>query len=222
MKQDSRQPDKVGGSDKSHAEDWTSYLSFGSMPGEVFESVYWELQTQTDRGLAVLGMAFLESRVIQTIRSRFHSWEIPASGNKTKPITMGARIFGSSNGGGELGFLDKCRVAYCLGLIGPGGFRDMERLTEIRNRFAHRMSVNEFATDSRVRALCEQLEMPAFQNQRHIELFGKPNPREKPVGDGLYRRLFLETVYYLWLAMFSNAGKDVQWPDMHSPPSWYY
>ena len=197
---------KIVGSDE-----WTGIPLLPSTP-EAFQEIQTELRQQTPRGVVVLAAAYLDWRVTKAIEFRVCQWELPPYGKQKKPQKAGARIFGSEDGPGELGFLDKCRMAYCLGLIGPAGFRDCERIAQIRNRFAHRMDVRTFSKDETVRKLCGELETPELVTKTIFEAAG--HKRILPTGEVLHRFQFMETVQYLWIMLFQvTAYCPVKWPD---------
>jgi hypothetical protein len=98
-----------------------------------FKELQEELGNQTDRGVAVLGASFLEWRVRQAIQVRMRVWDKNAES-----------IFGTDDRSGELSFLYQCRMAYCLGLVGPVGLHDLEIIVKIRNKFAHQFGIRSF------------------------------------------------------------------------------
>jgi hypothetical protein len=108
----------------------------------ILEEYYRELETQTDRGFAVLAAAFLEWRTRQVVESRF-----------TITDSQTSRIFGRL-GSAEIGCL-----AYGLGLIGPNGLKDLELVGKVRNKFAHRPHIQSF-DHPEVTDLCKLLTTP--------------------------------------------------------------
>jgi hypothetical protein len=173
-----------------------SFFPRGS--SEEHNRLYHELAGQTDRGAAILGGSYLEWRVTQSIRTRIQIWGKEAES-----------IFGSENGsGGELSYFYQARLAYCLGLIGEMGLKDAEKIGNIRNRFAHRLSVDSFSGDNVVRDWCRDLKSPeAFnESQKAIGSAGVPAPTDP-------RRRFEVTVELVSLILWSQAvsGKVV-WP----------
>ena len=153
-----------------------------------------ELEQQTDRGAALLGGAFLEWRVKQAISTRLKIWDENAT-----------RIFGTDDRPGELGFLDQCRMAYCLGLVGTIGLKDLEVIAKIRNRFAHHFKVRSFDRDQKVRDFCTNLGSPA----EHHQLF----QLESTIEPTIPRARFKLTVNLLSSMLWLQATKGVvRWP----------
>lgn len=58
-------------------------------------------------------------------------------------------------------YAHRCKAAYAVGLVGPWILRDLERLGEIRNMFAHRWQTQRFSL-SQVQARCRALETGTF------------------------------------------------------------
>lgn len=159
-----------------------------------------ELKAQTDRGAAVLGASFLEWRVTQAIQTRVKVWDKHAED-----------IFGSEDkSGGELSAKYQAKMAYCLGLIGKDGLSDALLIGQIRNRFAHRLSVHSFTADHVVREWCRQLKSPEalkaqFKNAS-VSMIGIEPPIEP-------RERFIATVHLVAVMLWSQAVRDkMRWP----------
>jgi hypothetical protein len=172
--------------------------------GTDYKEIYKELMEQTERGAAVLGGAYIEWRVRQAIKHRMVQWDVIPTGRQA-PDPVGALIFGDDSGDmpGKLGFFDQCRVAYCLGLIGPISYCDLKLVARIRNRFAHHVEVRSFTDDAEVRGYCEKLQTPQcfseavnrVTNQQVNLPFGKSGPRS----------MYLDTVQLIWIAIYNIA-----------------
>jgi hypothetical protein len=166
-----------------------------------------ELESQTDRGAAVLAAAFLEWRVRQSIAAA------------VKVRDKLDRILGTDDVGGELGFTDQCRLAYCLGLVGPIGLKDLEDVGRIRNRFAHQMGIRSFA-DDRVRERCLNLKSPGQFNSLVPNDVACPDPADP-------RKRYLSTVALLNAMLWCNgaaaAAADPETTKViHHLAQWYY
>lgn len=100
------------------------YLSFLDAPGE-FHDFLDEFQEESERAAAVLGGAFLDDQLGELIgRSLAEEEVVEDLLGRTRPLSsFGARI----------------TAAQGLGLITPAEARDLDRVREIRNRFAHRV-----------------------------------------------------------------------------------
>jgi DNA-binding MltR family transcriptional regulator len=101
-----------------------------------------ELNRETDRGAALLAAAFLDDVLDALIRARFV--DDPEATNRL--LTPGRPIesFGA-----------RTHLAYCIGLLGPDVYADINAIREIRNEFAHRQP-SSFASPE-VRGRCEKL-----------------------------------------------------------------
>jgi hypothetical protein len=104
-----------------------------------------ELNTQNPRGLAVLGVAYLEWRTREAIKLRLTVNDKEAD-----------KLLGKEGKSGDLDFAEQCKLAYCLGLVGEDGLFDLNTLGQIRNKFAHGPLVRDFDHIS-VRDLCKNL-----------------------------------------------------------------
>jgi hypothetical protein len=118
-----------------------------------------QLEQESDRGAALVGLAFLDvmlKRLFElklldgTIAEKLLSYPGPLS-------TTAARS----------------DVAYALGWIGAKTYRDLVTLRKIRNKFAHAHEPVKF-TDSAVEALCAKLELGKTANTGPIA-----TPREQ-------------------------------------------
>ena len=163
---------------------------------EEFDQLQKELMEQTDRGAAVLGGSFLEWRVKQAIRVRLRVWDANAE-----------MIFGTDEKPGELGFAYQCRMAYCLGLIGPKGLKDLETIAKVRNRFAHHLSVTSFE-DRRISDYCKALRTPElWYDLCQLE---STKPAEQP------RLRYITSVQVLHSMIWAVAAQaSVVWPKVN-------
>jgi hypothetical protein len=149
-----------------------------------------ELQTQTDRGVAVLGVAFIDYRISEAIRSQF-----PVAGKSAD------KLLGKDDKGGDLSYEEKCLLAHSLGIAGDVALKDLKTIGEIRNKFAHRISMQTFS-DPVIAQLCNNL-----QSTYHCE-FTKPLPqdlqrdlRSDP------KSLFITVVHQISTMIFSAANQ---------------
>jgi DNA-binding MltR family transcriptional regulator len=106
-----------------------------------------ELEAQTDRGMAIIGAAYLEERLTEAIRSRF------VSENEQADELLSYK--------GPLGtFGAKIDAAYAFGLIGEVTRRDLHLIRYIRNDFAHTVEPVSFNTDS-IANRCREIQISA-------------------------------------------------------------
>jgi hypothetical protein len=172
--------------------------------GTDYNDIYEELTKQTERGAAILGGAHIEWRVRQAIKHLMVQWDaIPPGGQTPNPV--GDCVFGDDAGDmpPKLGFLDQCRIAYCMGIIGPISYFDLKLVAKVRNRFAHHVEVRSFTDDSLVRGYCEKLQTPRCFSEAVNQLtnqdvnlpFGKSGPQS----------MYLDTIHLLWIAIYNIA-----------------
>jgi DNA-binding MltR family transcriptional regulator len=94
-------------------------------------------QGASDRALGIIAASVVEIHLTKLIKDAF----IMETTIKDKQTVRG-QMFHSS---GPLGaFSNKIRLAYLMGLISPGFFKDLEIMKEIRNRFAHYTEIGSF------------------------------------------------------------------------------
>jgi hypothetical protein len=106
-----------------------------------------ELETQSDRGVAIMGGAFVEERIRQAILHRL------------RPLskTMRDRLF---NGDKPLSsFAAKIDLGFALGLYGPATRADLDRVRRVRNIFAHELAPCDFARAD-IKDLVEKISIP--------------------------------------------------------------
>jgi hypothetical protein len=175
----------------------------GGLSQKQFDDVLEELKSQTDRGAAVVGTSFLEWRVKNSIKMRLPHWD-----------SQGDGLFGKELKNGALAFLDQCKMAYCLGLVGEAGFRDLERVAQIRNRFAHNLTVTSFVGDDAVAQRCKDLEnvsgvLGSWDKCRASD----SKPLTKAETNKRLRERFELTVRHAFLGLFAVVNMyDVAWP----------
>jgi len=93
-----------------------------------------EFQEETDRAAAVLGPAMLDQLLKDLLDSTFVSAE------SAKELTGKMMPIGT--------FSSRITLAYAIGLITSEEAKDLHRMREIRNRFAHRLHGLSFATQA--------------------------------------------------------------------------
>ena len=102
-----------------------------------------EIARERDRGAAIIGAGFLESKLTEAVKACLRADKDTAK-----------RIFKPTGPIG--GFVNKALLGYMLGLYRKETLTDLELVAEIRNRFAHNPQPMTFGTDD-VLALCEKL-----------------------------------------------------------------
>ena len=103
-----------------------------------------EFQAESDRSCAVLGAAFLDEHLRTLLEAFF--------------VDDPRRIADLFDGAATplSGFAAKTQMAYALGFLSLGEFRDLDLIRKIRNEFAHDLHGVSFATSS-VALRCTEL-----------------------------------------------------------------
>jgi hypothetical protein len=110
-------------------------LSKRTVAGTDFDKLWVELTTErNDRGAALIGATLVESVLRRTIRKQLVSL------NETENDSLFGRDAPLSS------FSDLIRIGYALGLFDQRIRRDLDRLREIRNAFAHALFPLDFNT----------------------------------------------------------------------------
>ena len=91
---------------------------------EVITAMDHEFHEQSDRIVAIVGAAYLDSTLDSLLRAAF----IDAPNEVDRLLRLDAPL--GSNGSG-------CQLAYCLGLITCDQRDDLKIIAKIRNAFAH-------------------------------------------------------------------------------------
>ena len=129
-----------------------------------------ELYTLSGRAAAIVGAALLDSRLGAIISSRF-----PVDGD-TK-----SQLFRPS---GPIGPLDtKAKMAYAFGIISKEAFQDVVCILEIRNVFAHQLSISTFS-DTKIAPKCQKLKLV----ERHVFARGETSETTTP---GVSPKMFI-------------------------------
>jgi DNA-binding MltR family transcriptional regulator len=103
------------------------------------------LRSETDIIVAVVATSYLEHAIGALLRSHF------ASGGTSEKLLKSTGVLGS--------FQAKIDLAYCLGMI-SGNFKfNLERIADIRNRFAHTLDEASFS-DPKIVEWCNALKKP--------------------------------------------------------------
>jgi len=107
-----------------------------------------ELQSQSDRAAAIVGVALLDANLERAFRTVMLE---ALSQNDLSDLFEGPTApLGSYSG--------KVRVAHAFGMIGDKSFADLKILGQVRNRFAHKLEIRSFEQEE-IRQLCDQLRL---------------------------------------------------------------
>jgi mannitol operon repressor len=100
-----------------------------------------ELERESDRGVAILGVSMLDQRLKELLEHLL----VPCP--QTSQLLKGP--FSS--------FANRLTLAVATGLIGLEEFEECNRLRNIRNDFAHKFEIDFSFADARVKGFCTQL-----------------------------------------------------------------
>jgi hypothetical protein len=116
------------------------------------KAVLAELETETDRAVAIVGASLIEHYLENAIQFQLR----PIDTDTAKGKEERDRLYGVN--GIFAGISAKIVGAYAMQMIGPTTRRDLEIINKIRNRFAHDMNPVTFDTDS-IRARCNEIDL---------------------------------------------------------------
>ncbi len=100
--------------------------------------------SESDRGLILVGGALLEDS-IEALLSSYFAFErssFPWILTTTKVLEDTVSSLFSFNGGPLGTFVGKLNLAYAMGLLEEYEFRNLERFSKVRNKFAHRIEAS--------------------------------------------------------------------------------
>ena len=149
-----------------------------------------ELEKQTDRGVAIIGAAYLEERLEESLRAAFTDRieHVKIDGSK-----VSGRLFKGT--GPLVSFSAKIDALFALGLVGERSFHDLHLVREIRNAFAHTSDPLSFRS-AKIVYCCRKLWLPA-----NILGFGAAAPPTDP------KEQFLVAVHMLYNFLWSELAK---------------
>ena len=102
-----------------------------------------ELKAETDRGVVLVVAAFLDEQLEMLLTRHF-----------IDDAKVARELL--SNNGPLATFSSRIKLAYCLDLMHPEQYSDLQIIRKIRNEFAHSHTPADFSSD-RVRDLCANL-----------------------------------------------------------------
>lgn len=142
-----------------------------------------ELERESDRGVAILGVSMLDQRLKELLEHLL----VPCA--QTNQLLKGSIS----------SFANRLTLAVATGLIGLEEYDECNRLRSIRNDFAHKFEIDFTFSDSRVSNLCTKLKF-YYKGDSEDEgsMFNESaNERQTPP-----RELFIRSVaevYMHWL-----------------------
>jgi DNA-binding MltR family transcriptional regulator len=130
---------------------------------EVITAMDTEFHDASDRVIAIVGAAYLDSLLEQLLLAIFVS-DI----EEVRKLLSPDRPLGST--------VPRYQLAYCLGLIEKQELEDLKTIAKIRNKFAHNYQIKSF-NDGRVKDLLAQLhygrQLDSIELLRNIEASGR-------------------------------------------------
>lgn len=149
-----------------------------------------ELEQQTDRGVAIIGAAYIEERLEETLLALFTD-RIETVKYENQKVSK--RLF---KGTGPLTSLSaKIDTAFALGMLGDHSFQDLHLIRDIRNAFAHTSDPLTFCS-TKIVSLYKKLWLPF-----NILAPGEEVPPTDP------RKCFLHAVHLLYNFLWSELAK---------------
>ena len=156
-----------------------------------------EFEAETDRGAVLVGAAFLEHQLGELL---------------TRYFVDDAKIVAELlNPGGPAGtFSSRIKLAYCIGLLRPDQFRDLETVRKLRNEFAHTFDKASFR-HARARDLCANLQQISLMELQR----GKMSEKEQKILIDAYktaREKFIGNVIHLIIGLAVRADRIAHQP----------
>ncbi len=144
-----------------------------------------ELERESDRGIAILGVSMLDQRLEELLQHLL----VPCP--QTSQLLKGSIS----------SFANRLTLAVATGLIGLEEFEECNRLRNIRNDFAHKFEINFSFADARVKSFCTQLKLyyEDISDEEEDDLMDSQSADEKSTSP---RELFIRSVaevYMHWL-----------------------
>lgn len=172
--------------------------------------VRYEPQTQSDRGAAILGGAYVESILEGAIKSKLVDLKLDGS------QTLFDRIF---KGYGPLAtFSSKIDLGFGLQLIGERSYRDLAIIRRIRNAFAHDLEPNtpDKALTFQVQSIvdrCSNLWIPKNYATKEMEWMKENGQLDHPRGQFIYAVVWISWLIwgtqYGWQHLPGEQGKSL-------------
>jgi len=150
-----------------------------------------EIEKQTDRGAALIAVAYLEERLVAGIKARIQNND-----------EIEDKVFNYS---GPLGTLSaKIDMGFLIGIYDIELHKKLHAVRQIRNEFAHTPSPRDF-NSQRIKALCGNASLSADimltdrATRQQIHLFYQP--------DGTAKTAFLNTIKFALMLLDLETKK---------------
>ena len=185
----------------------TSDIAAEDVGMEVMREMDREFHDSTDRVIAVIGAAYLDSMLDKLFRAAL----IREPDEVDKLLRPDAPL--GSNGA-------RYQLAFCLGLITRDQRDDLKLIAKIRNAFAHDFKISSFAT-SPVREHCAELKQPGVLAAMPAQLFQESEARmfEEYVREtsATPREQYRTSVF----ALFGSLLRRLNYVQRINPQSWF-
>lgn len=111
---------------------------------ERIEAFRASLTEESDRGLVLVGGAFLEEELKVLLRSylAFERSSFPSASQTTKVLEDTVSSLFSFSGGPLGTFVGKLNLAFSMGLLEEYEFHNLEKFSKVRNKFAHKIEAS--------------------------------------------------------------------------------
>jgi hypothetical protein len=147
------------------------FITRGSQNAEHMSAAIGELNTQTDRAVAIIGGSLVEISLTEAITAHLH---------RNERVTD--ELFRPS---GALGaFAPKIHLGMLIGIYGHAAHREMLIVKDIRNQFAHSLEIRDFKSE-KIKAWTKNLN---FGERYTIDNASQPprhsaSIKDKPIGE---------------------------------------
>lgn len=122
-------------------------MTWGTLKDAKYDALGKEINKQRDRGAAIIAAAVLEDHLLAVIKAKL-----------TTDEKIEDKMF---RGYGPLAsFSARIDLGLLLGLYEKDFHKDLHRIREIRNEFAHNLAPLSFRSSQQIRDLCRLLEPP--------------------------------------------------------------
>jgi hypothetical protein len=169
-----------------------SELSRARPEGSEFDKVFRALETDSDRGAALIAAALLDNTLEDALAIVF---EINLTDSEHHEIFVGQAPLA--------GLGAKIRICHALGIYGDITRNDLLVVAHIRNVFAHSPNVIDF-THETVAAACQNFQTP--QAFREAGIFKRPKSYYEDVSP---RNIFLRVCYEISVGLAFANGHTV-------------
>lgn len=159
-----------------------AFITRGGIEGKLFD-VFQELQNGSDRAVAIVGGSIVEECLELALLAHLH---------RNKKITD--QLFASSGAFGA--FATKIHLGFLTGIYGPDAHKELSIVKDIRNTFAHSLTVKAFDAQE----IADRTNKLIF-GERYTE-DTRSVTRHNPAVD------FKNTPHGEWPVWFSLSGRD--------------